>query len=56
MTLTLGCPHAKYVEGLKINCDKTGDRCAHQFFRRCKGWWVLSETAKKCPLRREGEE
>lgn len=55
MTLTLSCPHAKYVEGLKINCDKTGGRCAHQFFRRCKGWWVLSETAKQCPLRGEGE-
>lgn len=56
MRLTLECPHGEYVEGLKINCDKTGGRCAHQYYRKCKGWWVLSDAAGRCPLREEARQ
>lgn len=52
----LSCPRAKYTAGMKINCDKTADRCGHQYYRRCMGWWVLSETAKHCPLREEARQ
>ena len=53
---TLDCPHAYYVEQMQINCKKTGDRCAHQYYKRCKGWWVNSPYAASCPLRKEVSE
>jgi hypothetical protein len=50
---TLDCPHAYYVEQMRINCIKTGGRCAHQYYKRCKGWWVNSQAASDCPAREE---
>lgn len=55
MKLTLTCPHAVYGEGMKINCKKTGNRCGNQRFKPCKGWWVLTPAADKCPVREGGE-
>lgn len=52
MEIKLSCPFAKYGEGLKINCTKTDGRCAHVFFKTCKGWWALSPQAEICPLRK----
>lgn len=51
MNVTPDCPYGKYVNGMKIECRKTGNRCGHVYFKRCKGWWVNSEQAAKCPLR-----
>lgn len=52
MKIRLSCPFAKYVEGMKINCTKTGGRCAHVFFKSCKGFWALSPQAAQCPVRK----
>ena len=51
MKLTIECPRARYGEGMVIYCDKDGQPCAHQYFKRCKGWYVLSDGAKQCPIR-----
>lgn len=52
MKLHLECPHGEYETGtMKINCKKTGGRCAHQRFKPCKGWWVQTQQAKECPAR-----
>lgn len=53
MKLKLSCPHGEYREGLRIFCRKTGDLCGNQYFKRCKGWWVLNENAARCPIKRE---
>lgn len=53
MKVVPNCPHGKYVEGMKIQCTKTGNRCAHVYFKRCKGWWANTDQAERCPLRRE---
>lgn len=53
MNVKLGCPLAKYDKSMKIICTKTGKLCAHQFFKRCKGWWALSEQAERCPVRKK---
>jgi hypothetical protein len=50
---TLDCPHAYYVEKMHINCKKTGGRCAHQYYKRCKGWWANTPAAAECPAREE---
>lgn len=49
----LECPAAEYRENMVIWCTKTGTPCGHVFFKTCKGWWALSPSAHKCPLRRE---
>lgn len=51
MKVRLSCPQAVYGDGMKIICTKTGRLCAHQFFKRCKGWWALSDQAERCPVR-----
>ena len=38
---------------MKINCTRTGDRCGHQRFKPCVGWWVLTEQARSCPVKEE---
>ena len=54
MTLTLSCPHAEYREEMRIYCKVAGGPCAHQHFKSCKGWWVLTDQADACPAREEG--
>lgn len=52
MIVKLDCPHAVYREGMQIFCAHANDWCGHVYFKRCKGWWVLSDGAARCPLRR----
>ena len=53
MKLTIDCPHGYYADRMRIMCRKTGNVCGHQYYKRCKGWWVLTEHAARCPLRKE---
>ncbi len=54
MKLTLSCPNASYDAAMRIRCSKAnGAPCAFQYFRACKGWWVLRPNADKCLLRKE---
>ncbi len=53
MELKLSCPCASYRPDMRIACGKTLSYCGHAYFKRCKGWWVLSENAARCPLRRK---
>lgn len=53
MKLKLNCPQAEYRSGMRIFCRKTGDLCGNQYFKRCKGWWALTEKADRCPIKRE---
>lgn len=56
---TLSCPYALYTVGMKILCTRAPNgstMCGHQYFKRCKGWWALSEAAGRCRLRRMPEE
>lgn len=53
MKVTLDCPRAKYGAGMVIYCMRDEQPCAHQYYRRCKGWYVLSDGAKSCPMREE---
>ena len=55
MKVRLSCPQAVYGDGMKIICTKTGRLCAHQFFKRCKGWWALNPNADRCPVRRQSD-
>ena len=47
----LTCPNAKYAAGMVIWCKYTNDACAHQYYKKCKGWYVESKGAKTCPGR-----
>lgn len=49
----LTCPAAEYREGMVIWCTKAEAPCGHVYYKRCKGWWVLSPSAEQCPKRRE---
>ena len=53
MTPRLTCPHARYISEMRIFCDAANDLCGNVYFKTCKGWWVLSENAARCPLRRK---
>ena len=53
MKLTIECPKAKYGTGMVIYCKKDNQPCAHQYYKRCKGWYVLSDGAKACTIRKE---
>ena len=53
MKLTLNCPNAAYGDGMIIICKTTGQPCAHQYYKRCKGWYVLSDGARTCPGRED---
>jgi hypothetical protein len=53
---TLDCPHAYYVERMRINCRKTGGLCAYQHYRSCKGWWANTPAAAHCLAREEVSE
>ena len=55
----LRCPYASYTGGMKIRCSKPGSSmtmCGFQYYKRCKGWWALTEAAAHCKLRRMPEE
>lgn len=57
MKLELKCEYGKYESGtMKINCQKAGGRCAHVYFKRCKGWWEQTDQAKDCPMRQGGKD
>ena len=53
MKLTIDCPNAAYGDGMIIICKTTGQPCAHQYYKRCKGWYVLSDGAQTCPGRED---
>ena len=52
MTPRLTCPHARYISEMRIFCDAANDLCGNVYFKTCKGWWVLTAGADRCPLRR----
>lgn len=51
--LELSCPCASYRDDMRIVCGKTLSYCGHAYFKRCKGWWALTDKAARCPLRKE---
>lgn len=54
--LTLSCPSASYDSRMQIRCGRSdGAPCGFQHFKSCKGWWVLTEEAARCKLRRKEE-
>lgn len=53
MEVNLSCPHGEYRDGMKIWCRKVGGWCGNAYFKRCKGWWALTDQAARCPLRKE---
>ena len=53
MKINLGCDCAKFRHDMKITCRKTNDLCGHQRYMPCKGWYVLTDGAKDCPVRKE---
>lgn len=55
MKITLECPYAKHESvTMRVRCTKTKNYCAHQYYKRCKGWWALTDTARDCPARERG--
>lgn len=54
MKIVLDCPYASYGEGMRIRCAKLGGGlCPHQRYKDCKGWWVFTDNAGRCPKREE---
>lgn len=52
MKIKLDCPFAVHGNLMRVYCTKqNGSLCLFQFFRNCKGWWVNSPQAAKCPVR-----
>ena len=52
MKIKLNCPYAKHESGtMRVMCQKINGYCAHQYYKRCKGWWTLTEQAARCPLK-----
>ena len=49
----LTCPHARYAEGMVIQCTRRDEPCAHQRYCMSKGWYVLTDQAGNCPARKE---
>ena len=54
MTPRLACPFARYVDGMRVYCDKTKGFCGNVFFMACRGWWALNANAARCPIRKDG--
>lgn len=52
MKPSLSCPHARYIDGMRIYCDAAHGLCGNVFYKQCKGWWSLNPNAARCPLRR----
>ena len=53
MTPKLSCPRAEYRAGMMIYCKAAADYCGNARYMPCKGWWVLTDSAARCPLRRK---
>lgn len=53
MEVKLSCPKAEYRDGMRIFCRKANNWCGNAYFKRCKGWWALTDRAARCPLRKE---
>lgn len=53
MKINLGCEHAKHDNRMRVMCLKTGMPCAFQFYKRCKGWWALTDGASGCLARKD---
>lgn len=49
------CPQAKFTRE-KIECKATGTICVYQYFKRCKGRYVLHEKALGCRARGENDD
>ena len=56
MKLTLDCPHAEYRDEMRIYCTVAADYCGNQYFKACRGWWALTDRARRCPLRKGRED
>lgn len=56
MKIPLSCPQAVYKEGMRIWCRAAEGWCGNQYFKRCKGWWVLNDRAGLCPLKKSNEK
>ena len=54
MTPRLTCPNARYVDGMRVYCDKIKGFCGNVFFKACRGWWALNANAARCPIRKGG--
>ena len=46
------CPVGKYRMN-RIECTKTGAWCPNQRFKPCVGWFVNTDFANDCPMRKE---
>lgn len=53
MKIKIGCPNGQYRQDMKIWCKTLNNWCGNQRFKSCKGWWVLTDNAWKCPKRKE---
>lgn len=51
MKINIECPNGRYDSEMRIICSKDNEPCAFQYYRTCKGWWVLTDGAETC-LRR----
>ena len=51
----LSCPHARYNAHMYIDCDKTGEMCAHQRWCTMTGWAKLTDMSARCAALREDE-
>lgn len=52
MKLNLECENAVYGDKMRIYCKVSDNLCAHQRFKPCKGWSVLTNW-KTCTGRDE---
>lgn len=55
MKLELPCEKAKYNGDMQVICRETGMGCAHQTYKSCKGWWVMTEDYILCKRRANDE-
>lgn len=55
MKIRLSCEFAKHGDRMRVICTKTGNLCAYQYYRQCKGWFELTDGAAGC-LMRKGDE
>ena len=53
MKIKLECEQAYHNNRMRIMCQKTQALCGHQWYKPCKGWCVLTDGYKNCPVRKE---
>jgi len=53
MKINLPCEYANHDSRMRIVCKKTGNLCAFQYYRRCKGWCEMTAGAAGCIVRKE---